>query len=391
MRAVGRFASPPQIIRLCVLTIPGKTLVCAAAVLGLAVCAFIAWPMRVRAISGINDFVPAYAGARLAFSGKLYNPAELTKVERVETKAWSEFWARYSWLPFYAVMVKPLSVLPYRVAYICWEALSLTAIVAFALLWPVPRWVAVLGCCWAYPLMVCLANGQNDGFLLLLAALAVRAIHRRPALAGSILAFGLIKYHLFLLVPAALVAQRRWRATAGFTATAVVLLAISFAAAGPRWPVEYVAIVQSAKVNPGQDAMPTLHAMLHSTPAVEVIASGLIGLVVLLIASRADFESGVATAMTGGVLIGYHVYTHDCTLVIPAALLALHRTPIPALRLLAAWLLLPLAHVLRYLKLPFSSAYQVTLILFLGLAWVGSRTTKQPLDHDSAAASRGSP
>jgi hypothetical protein len=138
--------------------------------------------------------------------------------------------------------------------------------------------------------------------------------------------------------------------------------------------------------------MPTLHAMLlHSAPAVEVAVSGLIGLVVLLIASRADFESGVAAALTGGVLTGYHVYTHDCALVIPAALLAVQRTPILMLRLLAAWLLLPLAHVLRYLKVPFSSAYQVSLILFLGVAWVGSRRTKQPLNHDSAAASRGSP
>ena len=201
---------------------------------GLAVCGFIAWPMRVRAINGINDFVPAYAGARLSFSGELYNPAELTKVERVETEAWSESWV-YSWLPFYAVIVKPLSVLPYRVAYICWEALSLAAIVAFAFLWPVPRWVALLGCCWAYPLMVCLANGQNDAFLLLIAAVAVRVIPRRPALAGSILALGLIKYHLFLLVPAVLLVQRRWRATAGFAAAAVLLLGISFAAAGPRW------------------------------------------------------------------------------------------------------------------------------------------------------------
>src|SRR5579871_6782322 len=158
-----------QTIRSCGLINPGKVLVTAAAILGVAVCLFVAWPMRARAVQGANDFVPMYAGARLAGSGNLYNPGQVIQVERAEAHVWSEFWP-YSWLPFYALILKPLSFLPYHAAYACWEGLSLAAVVGFALLWPVPKWIAVLGCCWAYPLMVCLGNGQNDGFLLFLVA-----------------------------------------------------------------------------------------------------------------------------------------------------------------------------------------------------------------------------
>ena len=50
--------------------------------------------------------------------------------------------------------------------------------------------------------------------------------------AGATLALMLMKFHLILLWPVALLVQRRWRMLAGFCATAAALVAICMALGG---------------------------------------------------------------------------------------------------------------------------------------------------------------
>ena len=96
--------------------------------------------------SGRNDFLGLYAGARLAGTPDLYNPAAIREVQIRSIGEAGES-LQFSRLPYYAAILKPLSLLPYRTAYLVWVCLSTAFVVGFAALWPDDRKTIALLCC----------------------------------------------------------------------------------------------------------------------------------------------------------------------------------------------------------------------------------------------------
>jgi hypothetical protein len=284
----------------------------------------------ITALGGGWDFLPIYTAGRLAGTPDLYSPAAVqrTEVAAAHLTGPSLLFTR---LPFVAALAWPMARLPYDAAHTVWMALRLLAVFGFIVLWPhSPRHVTALACAWFVPLAGAIANGQDSPFLLLWIALAERWRDRRPFAAGLVLSLCLAKFHLFLLLPAFLWIHRR-RILPGFLAGCATLALISFAVAGLSWPFAYLAVLRLPQINPGVHAMPNLHGLQLPVPF--EIALSLAVLVIVAVAIRLLAERlALAIALAAGILLSYHAYLADLTLLLPALLaLAPRRAPQPAI------------------------------------------------------------
>ena len=329
---------------------------------------------------GVNDFISLYAGARLAGTANLYDTERNIGVQNAAA-GWSSSNMLFCRLPYYATLLWPLGQLPYATAYRIWEALSLLTMIAFALLWPIPdRKTTILACCWSVPVFTVLAGGQDVGYLLLWVALVVRLMRSgRVFAAGFVLALCAAKFHLFLMVPIWIAAQRRWRLGVGLLSGGAMLLAFSFATGGIDWPERYARFLLDPKTNPNLADMPNLHAMLAGVASagwLEMLGAVSVAAGVWTAARNADFDYGLAVMLAGGLLTGRHTYLADCALLVPAGLIVYTQTRLPWQRAVTLFLLSPAWSL--FLVLGQAAVSRVALLLFTGgLAWEAAFRHKQ--------------
>ncbi|MBK5291351.1 MAG: DUF2029 domain-containing protein [Acidobacteriia bacterium] len=127
----------------------------------------ILWPLRNLVITGANDFLSFYAGARLAGTSDLYNPAQAQRVQ-FESADTSSQTLPFIRLPYFAAFLWPLGKLPYLAAYACWQILNGIAFLLFLRLWPLqPVWAARFLACSCLGIGWSFANAQDHTFLLL--------------------------------------------------------------------------------------------------------------------------------------------------------------------------------------------------------------------------------
>jgi glycosyl transferase family 87 len=295
--------------------------------------------------AGVNDFLGIYTGARLVGSPEQFN-ADAYIREQVRATGWMVPAVLYTRPPAFAVVLRPLGKLEYRHAYLLWQILSLSSFAAFLMVWPFrDRALLLLAACWSFPLFSDLSQGQDIAFLLLILAIAWRLARHASFLAGAVLALATLKFHLFLLVPVFLIAQRRWRMLAGASLTAGVILAVCFAAAGVHWMPEYARFILQERTNPGVRIMPNLHALLEGLPhdaAWETAVAFVVAFTVMWVGRRTSFAIGLSTALVGSLLTSHHAYLFDALLLLPALLTLATEVPRVSVRLLCILLLSPL-------------------------------------------------
>lgn len=332
------------------------------------------------ALSGRNDFVPLYVAAQLSGGPDLYDAQRYQDFQIAQFGEFNES-LRFTRLPFYALLLKPLALLSYDQAHLIWFLLRLAAVLAFVLLWPhESRGDVALVACLSLPIVAALANGQDSLLPLLFVTLAVRWQPARPAAAGLILSLCAIKFHLFVLLPLLLLAQKRWRVLQGFFAGAAVLLALSFLAGGSNWPAEYFHTLTDGRVHPSITHMPNLHG-LFSDPPLEMALSLVILGAAWWAMQRTNFLLGLAVALTGGILLSYHAFLADCVLLTPVVLILFAQTHVAWLRLLGVLLVSPLLSLMLLSPRPYSYAMQAALLLFFfGLAVVLPREEHRALE-----------
>ena len=78
---------------------------------------------------GGTDFLPLYAGARLAPAGQLYNSEAIWKAEAAATGKYGPS-LLFTRLPCFALFLWPLAQLPYAAAKAIWIAFQLAAVAA---------------------------------------------------------------------------------------------------------------------------------------------------------------------------------------------------------------------------------------------------------------------
>ncbi|HEX6489173.1 MAG TPA: glycosyltransferase family 87 protein [Candidatus Dormibacteraeota bacterium] len=142
--------------------------------------------------------------------------------------------------PVVALVLTPLSLVPWPAAAYLWLAVSAVLFAAGVLLISrdaaPSRRVALLAACFGFfPVFVALGQGNDTAIAFFGVALAYRlASDGREKAAGAALALALFKPQMMFLAPVALLAAGRWRLVAASALTSVGLVLATLLVTGPR-------------------------------------------------------------------------------------------------------------------------------------------------------------
>jgi alpha-1,2-mannosyltransferase len=175
------------------------------------------------------DFMTVWAAGKLALAGEpaaAYDYARHFEVQRQALPWTSDQTAPYfgwHYPPFFMLVAAVLALVPYGAALAAWTAATLPVyLAAIRAIVPYRRWLLFA---LAFPaVFVNLANGQSGFLTAGLLGLGLVLLETRPILSGVL--FGLLAYkpQLGLLLPLALIVDRRWHA---FTAAALTTVGAS--------------------------------------------------------------------------------------------------------------------------------------------------------------------
>lgn len=352
------------------------------AALGLCAMALVAHGQGQRFTDGRNDFTPLYSGAYALEQGKLYDQSTLLTIEDERAGFHSDEHG-YIRLPFHAAFMWPLSRLPYPVAYTVFQILSLLAVAGFVALWrPPPFWEVAVWTCMSFAILHVVLKGQDVNFLLLAIALTA-VLHRKGRVFAAGLVFSLCaaKFHLFLLTPTLIFARRDWSFLRGFLSGGAALTLLSFAVAGPTWPLEFLEEALNPKFSPGEPNMPNLHGAVALLPGAivwETLGAMVAAVAVWFAARRTDFQFGLSASLIGGLLLSRHSYLLDCAILLPACLTVLAVSRFRLSKIIAAVLLMPPGAMAIGMGSPYSAiAVAAALLLLVGMA-MEARTAFEP-------------
>lgn len=294
------------------------------------------------------DFFAIYAAGRqfLARGGDdFYNLATQKAFQDQVTAAWggADIVLPYAHPPYEVLLIAPLALLPYPVAYAVMMAVNVALIaIAAAVLarangLTTLAQAALAGLLLAgyLPLFVTLLQGQVDGLLLLVLAGSYAAWSaRRDGTAGALAALALLKPHLMVLIPLLFLVRRSWRALGGFAAVAAVLALLSLLTFGIASLRDYAAIVLPWLAG-GQANWPISGQSLYSLRGfidMLPISSGLglavlalldLAVVVLLALRAEDRQADFALVVAASLALSPYQNLHDLLLLaVPAYWLA---------------------------------------------------------------------
>jgi hypothetical protein len=307
----------------------------ALAVGAMAVAALLGWPVREFFLRGQTDFVQLYVGAHLAGSGRLYDAEANYEWHRrlfgVRLPA-----VLHSRPPFYALLLKPLSWLPYGAAWRLFVALNAAAAIWVFCNTPGPGPPAgELGL--LYPATyLALLWGQDVWLAAALCAAALLLMNRgRDFSAGLVFSLCAIKAHLFVLVPLALLLHRKWRVLGGGAASGAVLAALGFLRAGTGWLPAYLKVLSNPTIHRDTAGMPNLNGLCtligSSAWVLPALSAAVVALTAWVCLRSRSVMSAIAAVLAGSFLVSYHAYPHDAvTLLLSFALLEPRTLSLPA-------------------------------------------------------------
>jgi Glycosyltransferase family 87 len=313
------------------------------------------WQLRGYVLAGYPDFTIFYTAGKIVRLGmwpQLYNdPLQY----RIQLEFASGVHIRkgnlpYNHPPFEALLYVPFTYLSYPAAYILWGLLN--ALLAISVPWllrphlphlpPLPPFLALA----FLPVFISLLQGQDAILLMLLYVLAFLAYKRRADFAaGCWLALGLFKFHLVLPLVLILLLNRKWKVIYGFTAVGVGLVLTSLAMIGWRTALYYPHYIWFTEKVMSRDpivppTMPNFRGLLDSVlgwtrfPTLTNALTAVASILLILSAVRswrasdpAEPESenlAFSLSLLVTVMVSYHTFPYDWTLLLPASLLILN-------------------------------------------------------------------
>jgi hypothetical protein len=350
------------------------------------------------------DFINFYAASDLALHGRLaeaYDIDRMAAAEQAIVPAAEGQVVPWQYPPSFALLILPLALLPYSVAFVLFMGVTLTLY-----LWLIhvilPDRRALLAALAFTGVLVNALGGQNGFLSAALLGGGLILLERRPLAAGALLGLLTYKPHLGLLVPFVLAAGGYWRAIGAAVLSALVFALLAWLAFGSEswlgfW--EHLAVASDylrAGVLPW-DKMASVFAAARLLGVGVMLASGLQAIVALGVAAvciRAWWQGGslerrVALAVAGTTLVAPALYDYDLVLLaIPMAILAADGMRLgwmPGLRMLLviAWLTPMIGSSLaRYAHVPLMPL--VLLALFWACWHRLKLTTAAPLSRTPA-------
>lgn len=288
----------------------------------------------------IYDFRAFYAAGYMLLHQphSLFDTAQQATVQSLVA---GPFWRS---VPFYhpaaeCLLYAPFTLLPYNAAYLAYIAWNVILLFLCYVALPagatkIPRSVLLAG----FPVLLALLMGQNSILFLLLLCLAWRAVEREElVLAGLILALGLFKLPVALLLGVLLTPYLGRRFLLGFLSGAGAFGLLSFAITGVDGAVAWVRLLAgaaSATTPQAQGAiaaypaqMPTLKGVLyacgvHSLSVERAVTLLVLSVSAILIARATSIRAALLIAIPTALLLSPHLYIYDFTaLLLPILLL----------------------------------------------------------------------
>lgn len=324
----------------------------------LATHVFFLWSVRGRIERGDPDFTVFYTAGTILRSGlgpHLYEPATQQAVQRSFT---ANFEIRrgplpYIHPPFEALIFLPLTLLPYRVAFVLWNALNAGILLGVASLLrrildsltPWPNWKFLLVELAFFPVFANFHQGQDAILLLLFVVFGFRALNRNADfLGGCWIALGLFKYHLIIPLALVLAIWRGRKFLLGFGSLAAALAAISVTLTGWQEAMQYPAYAWRIVSDPSLGGiparqLPNLLGLLGGWQSGEKVPGTLQVMVLVLSAALLIamaslkktardprfFTMCFACAVISALLLGYSTNSYDLSLLlVPLAVTAQH-------------------------------------------------------------------
>ena len=322
-----------------------------------------------RTIRGQNDFVALYVGGKLAGTPDLYsrtaNEAMITSILGASMES-----VIYTRPPFYAVLLKPLTLLPYLAAYAIFCAVCLFSVVWFVVRFSKECPALPIFTSFCIPVAAFLPQGQDTPLLLLFAGTSILLTRKkRDFLAGLVLSLCAIKFHLFLLVPLFLLTKKRWRVLGGAACGTCILFLLGVIAAGPHASAQYLNTLRNPWINFRTDMMPNLHgltAALNGGARVEAaLACAVIATFLWICLRTESYEFLFALSILCGLLVSFHSGIGDDVLLLLVFVTIFHSSLDKPLRIALAVSLTPLPY---FLGVPISVIMPLLFLLTLILA-----------------------
>jgi alpha-1,2-mannosyltransferase len=199
-----------------------------------------------------TDFVSFYAAGKLALAGTptlAYDRVAHAAAEVAATVPGIPY-QFFFYPPVYLLWCAPLALLPYMVAFIGFQAVTLGAwLLVMHRILRSPGWT------WCIPMLAypavfwTIGIGQNAFLTAALLGAMTLLLDERPVIAGVLLGMMCYKPHLALLAPVALAAGGYWRTFAAAAATVAALVGLSIALFGlDTWHDYLVALAGSSAV-----------------------------------------------------------------------------------------------------------------------------------------------
>ncbi|WP_031500136.1 glycosyltransferase family 87 protein [Bryobacter aggregatus] len=338
---------------------------------GLIFLLSLAYLQRDRAWRGENDFVQLYTGATLVGTPGLYSRAEnLAVVQQVLGLQMES--VVYTRPPFYAALLKPLALLPYRAAYAVFSLASIASVIWFVVRFSrecpsLPIFMAM-----SIPVLTAICGGQDTPFLLaILGASLLLTRSDRDFLAGLVLSLVAIKFHLFLFVPLLLLVKKRWWILGGATTGSLALTGLGICVAGVDSILNYANVLHDPWINFSATMMPNLHGLVTVLQAGPTLEMFLVALVLAAISwmlwSSSNYEFLFAASLVCGLLVSFHSGVADEIILLPVFVSVVKTTSMPSLRVVTALILTPIPSLLVLADAPYSAFFPVMLLLLLGL------------------------
>jgi Glycosyltransferase family 87 len=235
----------------------------------------------------------------------------------------------------------PLSLLPYRTAYLAWAVFNLIVLtIIFVLLRPFLKEISSVAPAWVVPglllgfmpIAFTIIEGQDSLLLLLVLVMVHRRVNSDEMGAGVLLSLGMFRFQILLPIVALFLFWRRLRFVIGWLAGSIALLGLSAGITGIQAQLQYIRVLQAmSKVS--------LWELIRRMPNMRALFAVIgVGAVPLAIASAAVFSLALATgfrqntrqklllAICVSVLVPYYLFFHDLSILALPILLALNQS-----------------------------------------------------------------
>lgn len=327
-----------------------------------------------------HDFLAFYAGASLAREGRageLYNLEEILERQAPIQDAGRVI--PFNRPPFYAVLLAPLALLRYEGAFWTWIFLQIAALTG-CWIWAARRFGhdAVVFTILYPPAILGIAHGQDCAFVLAILigsyVLAERGKHFRS---GLLLGAGLVKFHLMLLWPLALLMQKRWRALAGFATAGAIGVFWSVALIGLSGIGPYIRVLTTTQM---KELAPSIYKHINveaflanfdvRAPTIVLVLDAAFACFALMKLRKSELPKFYSGTLAATVVVSPHVFGYDATMLLLPLWLSISRARSRFLRYFAGVAASPVLVSLLLFHKPMPALVSLSLALFAVLLLV---------------------